>query len=86
MSMSRMEELDALIEAGWGDSHRIPGDWKSRNPPKSFGPRKVLAKKHRRAAAAHARQVRWDRVRRQEHQMVVEALCWAGRNAPCPAR
>ena len=27
-----------------------------------------------RAAAAHARQVHWDRVRRQEHEMVVAAL------------
>ena len=27
-----------------------------------------------RAAAAHARQVRWDRVRRQEHEMVMAAL------------
>jgi hypothetical protein len=73
---TRMAELDELIASGWGrvPQGNIPRDWRTRKPPASSGPRKVSARKHRRSAAANARAVRWDRVRRQEHEMVVEAL------------
>ncbi len=36
--MSDMRDLDALIEAGWGDTPQtqIPLDWRTKRPPQKF--------------------------------------------------
>jgi hypothetical protein len=46
--MMPMQELDALITAGWGDTPRrkIPPNWRDLKPPPTQGPKTSSRRKH----------------------------------------